>query len=157
MTKLTAEEVDQLIADTMEKLNNVVSQAQAQMQDTVNGFEKKQARTIQTLTDLIETLQGTQGQQANINPETIQKNVMACVRGECRRLQMNINVVKQEQSRQGKLMNAIPQQVQNQITQALPSQPDPNVFKCEVCGSQFPYGVERCPACGVYLDWSGSS
>ena len=157
MTKLTAEEVNQIIADSTEQLNNVISQAQSQIESTINGFEQKQARTIQTLADLIETLQGTQGQQANINPETLQKNMMACVRGECRRLQMNINVVKQEQSRQGQLMNAIPQQVQNQITQALPPQREPTMFNCEVCGSQFSQGVERCPACGVFLDWSGSS
>ena len=155
MSGLSPEEIDRLTADTITKLNEVVSQAQTQMQNTVDGFERKQTETIQTLTDLIETLQTAQGRQANIDPEILQKNVMACMRGECRRLQQNINGVKQEQSRQSQIINAIPQQLQNQITQALP--PQPERFTCEVCGSQFTNGVERCPACGVYLDWSGSS
>ena len=155
MTKLTAEEVNQIISDTTEQLNNVVSQAQSKIETTINGFEQKQTETIATLNELVRTLKSMREGKTDVDSETLQRNMMACVRGECRRLQMNIDGVKQEQSRQRHVINAIPQQFQNQIAQAFP--PEPKMFTCEVCGSQFPHGVERCPACGVYLDWSGST
>ena len=110
MSGITAEEVDAIIADTMEKMNGVIAQAQEKMQHTVSGFEQKQAETLETLSDLVETLQAKPGRQADIDPKIIQRNVMACVRGECRRLQLNIGDLKQEQSRQSQVINAIPQQ-----------------------------------------------
>ena len=158
MSGLSPEEVDSLIVDTMEQLNKVIGKAQRQMESTISGFEKKQTETIRTLTDLVHTLQTTQAPQANVDPKIIQENVMACVRGECRRIQMNIDQMKQEQARLSQFINSFPQQLQNQISQALPqAPPEPKMFTCEICGSQFYDKVERCPYCGVYLDWTGLS
>ena len=120
MSGITAEEVDQIISDSMGQLNKVIAQAQSEMNDTVSGFEQKQSKTIQTLTDLVQTLQTAQKGQVNIDPN-IQKNMMACVRGECRRLQMNIGELKREQARQSQFIDAIPQQLHNQIAEALPA------------------------------------
>ena len=153
MSGITAEEVDQIISDSMGQLNKVIAQAQSEMNDTVSGFEQKQSKTIQTLTDLVQTLQTAQKGQVNIDPN-IQKNMMACVRGECRRLQMNIGELKREQARQSQFIDAIPQQLHNQIAEALPLQPEQEMFKCEVCGSQFPAGVTNCPGCGVVIEWN---
>ena len=154
MSGLSPEEVDSLIVDTMEQLNKVIGKAQRQMESTISGFEKKQTETIRTLTDLVHTLQTTQAPQVNVDPKIIQKNMMACVRGECRRIQGNINEVKREQVHLSQSINAFPQQVQTQIAQAFPPPPEPKMFTCEVCGSQFPTGVINCPGCGVIIEWN---
>ena len=153
MSGLSPEEVNQIIADTTEQLNKVIGKAQRQMESTIRGFEEKQSETIRTLSDLVQTLQTTPAPQANVDPKIIQKNMMACVRGECQRLQMNINEVKREQSRQSQVINAFPQHLQQQISQALPQAPAPQVFHCDSCGVILPNGTERC-SCGAIYDWN---
>ena len=148
---LKKSEIDLIVDGLYRQLASDQEKLLKELQEARKDLTEAQ-ETIAAFNELKELLPVIKQMGISFDPQILQKNITACVRGECRRLNLNISDIRKKLP---------PLQVPPQVplAQQTPPQapPAPQVFSCEVCGSQFSYGVERCPACGVFLDWSGSS
>ena len=144
---LTKPEIDMIVnglysqlASDQEKLLNELQEAR---KDLTEANE-----TIKAFSELKELLPLIKEMGISFNPQTLQKNITSCVRGECRRLNMNVSDIR-------KKLQEVQAPPPMPVVPLVPPQapPAPQVFHCGNCGAILPHGTQRC-MCGVFYDWS---
>ena len=148
--ELSREEIDVIVNSIHQKIANDQAELLRELQEARKDLGEAQ-ETISTFNELRELLPMIRQMGVQFDPQMLQKNINSCVRGECRRLTMNVNDIRT------KLQQAqAPPQVPL-VHQAPPqAPPTPQVFHCGNCGTILPHGTQRC-VCGAYFDWSLSN
>ena len=147
---LTKPEIDMIVNGLYSQLANDQAELMKELQEARKDLTEAQ-ETISAFNELRELLPVIKQMGVQFDPQALQKNITSCVRGECRRLNMNVSDIRK------KLQQAqAPPQVPL-VHQAPPqAPPTPQVFHCGNCGTILPHGTQRC-VCGAYFDWSLSN
>ena len=156
-TKALKRKAAEAFADAREEHTKLLEKI---IQGKLDGYDQavqaklaKLDEQIQTFNALNEAMQARQaaGAEQGMNLSAVQKNVLACMRGECRRLQGNINEMRVEQNRQGQIVGML---TQPPPQNPLPQPPQQRFIDCSICHNQVPVGAYQCPYCSVIYDWS---
>ena len=144
---LTKPEIDMIVNGLYSQLANDQAELMRELQEARKDLTEAN-ETIRAFSELKELLPLIKEMGISFNPEALQKNITSCVRGECRRLNMNVSDIRK------KLQQAQASPQVPLVHQAPPpAPPAPQVFHCGNCGAILPYGTQRC-VCGVFYDWS---
>ena len=172
---MTETEEEKLMIKTAEKaMENVLKKREDELQKMYAGkfdefsqaTQAKLEEQAATFTALVETLREQKAAGVEMPPEImkdIQNNIIGCVRGECRRLGINVNEIKGQLTH--RLGGAPPGRVppgQNPAPvppqtapppQAPAPQPAPPMYSCQICHQPFQAGLPQCTHCGTKYTW----
>ena len=144
---LTKQEIDMIVNGLHSKLANDQIALLRELQEARKELSEAN-ETIGTFNELRELLPAIKQFGISFNPQSIQKNINSCVRGECRRLHMNMADIR-------KKIQQVQASPQVPMVQQAPPQtpPSPQVFHCDACGAILPIGTEIC-SCGAVYNWN---
>ena len=172
---MTETEEEKLMIKTAEKaMEKVLEKREDELQKMYAGkfdefnqaTQAKLEEQAATFTALVETLREQKATGAEMPPKVIEDlrgNILACVRGECRKLGMNISEIRGQLSVNQPGRRAPPgqrsapgQPVPPQtapLPQAPAPQPAPPMYPCQICHQPFQAGLPQCPHCSTVYTW----